>query len=100
VFFILIYLPPLLVKENYFSNRTLFALNLAVFILVAETVVSMLKAYKAQFIAVAMISIFLLINAGYNFRREFLYPLTNEYAVLKNFISINYRPEISTIYFI
>ncbi|MDP4213455.1 MAG: hypothetical protein Q8926_12580 [Bacteroidota bacterium] len=41
-----------------------------------------------------------LINAGYNFRREFLYPLTNEYAVLKNFISINYRPEISTIYFI
>jgi len=100
VFIGLIYLPSLIVAENYPSNRTLFALNLVVFILVAETIFSSIKRYKYQYVTGGMMAIFFLINAWYNFHVQFLNPLTTEYGLIKKFISQNYTDEINTVYFI
>jgi len=95
---IAIYLPSLVVKENYFSNRTLFALNMAVFFLAANTV--LIAAKKNQITVIAVISFLFVFNARYNFSREFLNPITTEYKKTRAFIENNYNPGISAVYFI
>jgi len=95
-----IYLPSLLVAENYASNRTLFALDMAVFILLAETVFSLARTYKSKSFAATFIIVIFLINAWYNFHKQFLQPVTIEYHFIKQFILQHYTPGINTIYLI
>ena len=99
-FFGLIYLPSLVVKENYASNRTLFALNLAVFFLVAETILTAGGNSRIQQFGVALLSFLFILNAWYNFNRLFLMPVKNEYADLRKFINDHYNRNTDTIYFI
>jgi hypothetical protein len=99
-FAILIYLPSLIVKENYSSNRTLFALDLVVFLLVAETIFSIIKKEWIKYTTVGLLGILFLINAGYNYRKQFLDPVKEEYALLASFINQHFQPGITTIYFI
>lgn len=99
-FYFLIYFPSLIVKENYSSNRTLFALNLAVFITVASSLFGMLKTNAVKyFIAIVMASFFLL-SAWYNYRYQFLKPLVIEYNLVKSYIDKNYVNGITNIDFI
>jgi len=97
---VLIYLPSLIVKENYASNRTLFALNMAVFFLVANTLLVAIKKHRARVALVTVLSFFFVLNANYNFRQQFLAPVKNEYRQVRAFIDKNYKPDINTIYFI
>lgn len=99
-FYFLIYFPSLIVKENYSSNRTLFALNLAVFITVALPLFGILKTNALKyFIAIVMASFFLL-SSWYNYRCQFLKPLVIEYNLVKNYIDKNYVNGIKNIHFI
>jgi len=97
---VFIYLPSLIVKENYASNRTLFALNLAVFFLVANTLLAAIKKYRARLAAVVVLSSVFVANAYYNFTRQFLKPVKTEYRTVRAFIETNYHPGIDTVYFI
>ncbi len=97
---VLIYLPSLIVKENYASNRTLFALNIAVFILVGNTMLVAIKKYRSRMAVVTFLSLFFVANAYYNFKRQFLDPVKNEYRQVRAFIEQGYNPGINTIYFI
>lgn len=97
--FALIYLPSLVTRENYASNRTLLALNLAVFILVAETVIYFLKP-RYRSIAAVVTTIFFIVNAWYNFQSLFLRPVRAEYTALRQVISDQYKTQHSTVYFI
>jgi len=97
---VFIYLPSLIVKENYASNRTLFALNLAVFFLVANTLLTAIKKYRARLAAVVVLSSVFVANAYYNFTRQFLKPVKTEYRTVRAFIETNYHPGIDTVYFI
>ena len=99
-FFGLFYLPSLVVKENYASNRTLFALNLAVFFLVAETLLAAGSNARIKQYGVALFSFLFVLNAWYNFNREFLMPVKNEYALLRNFIRDHYNINTDTVYFV
>jgi len=96
----LIYLPSLVVKENYASNRTLFALDLAVFFLVAQTFLKIIRNQKASHAFVAIVSCLFAVNAWYNFNKQFLHPVVTEYKQVRSFIEANYRAGIDTIYFI
>ena len=100
IFFLFMYLPSLIIKENYSSNRTLLALKMAVFFLIAELIISYLKENKVRTIAVTIISGLFVVNAWFNFNKEFLFPAKFEYARLRTFIDTNYRPETNTFYFI
>ena len=96
---VLIYLPSLIVKENYASNRTLFALNIAVFFLVANTLLTTIKKNRARLAVVTILSFFFVTNAYYNFNRQFLVPVKDEYRQVRAFIEKSYNPNINTVYF-
>jgi hypothetical protein len=100
ILLVLIYLPSLIVKENYASNRTLFTLNMAVFFLVANTLLVTIKKYRTRVAVVALLSLFFVVNAYYNFNKQFLAPVQNEYRQVRTFIEQSYNPGINTIYFI
>ena len=97
---LLTYLPSLLVKEKYSSNRTLLALDIIVFITFFEMILWFFKTSKTRMLFVIVFSILFMINAWYNFSRQFLLPVKNEYAALRSYIENNYNSRIQTIYFI
>jgi hypothetical protein len=97
---VLIYLPSLIIKENYSSNRTLLALNMAVFFLVVSTILAIIRKRKVRTLTIAALSFLFVFNAWFNFNKQFLAPVKNEYKQVRTFIEKNYRPDIDTVYFI
>ena len=97
---LLIYLPSLLVKENYASNRTLLALDIAVCILFFEMACSFIGNHKRKLLSVGITGALFVLNAWYNFTYQFLLPVKNEYRVLKSYTDASYHSNIKTIYFI
>ena len=95
-----IYIPGLIVKENYASNRTLFALNLAVFFMVFETVFSYVHKLKIRNITVTVLTFLFLVNAWYNFHVLFLSPIKKEYEQLSAYLETNLEPNTHTVHFI
>jgi hypothetical protein len=93
-------LPSLIVQENYSSNRTLFALDMIAFLLVAETIFALIKKENTRNIVAGVLSIFFLVNAWYNYHKQLIDPLQVEYSLLKNVITTQCQPDITTIYFI
>ena len=96
----LVYLPSLIVKETYSSNRTLFALDMAVFFLVASTVLIAIKKYKTRHAIVTLLCILFVVNAYYNFNKQFLGPVKHEYLRVRTFIEHNYDSSVKTVYFL
>jgi hypothetical protein len=96
----LIYLPSLLVKENYASNRTLLALNLSVFFLVMNSLIEVISSERMKKMVVIGICTLFVINAWYNFHKLFLEPITQEYRLVRNYITENYRDDIKRVYFL
>ncbi|MBS1609835.1 MAG: hypothetical protein JSS70_13960 [Bacteroidetes bacterium] len=96
----LIYLPSLVVKENYASSRTMFALCVAVFILVAETFLSIRVEGKKRSVILTILSLVLVVNAWYNFNKQYLQPVAKEYNDVRKFIESKYQEGIDTVYFI
>jgi hypothetical protein len=88
------------VKENYSSNRTLLALDMAVFFMVATTVLELIKKPRYQQMAFTAMGIFFTANAWYNFHYQFLAPVAGEYQKLRTYIEAHYHPGITTVYFI
>ena len=100
VFLIIIYLPSLVVKENYASHRTMFALDIIVFIMVAETIFSFIKTKKATYVVAAFLSIFMVTNAWYNFNIQFIKPLSLEFSTIKKIVYSHYDTSFHTIAYI
>jgi hypothetical protein len=97
---LVIYLPTLIVKENYFPNRTLLALDMAVFFLVASTVFTVIKKHGRQLTILSTLSFLFILNARHNLVQQFLAPLKIEYKQVRSFIESNYNPKIAQVYFI
>jgi hypothetical protein len=98
--FVVAYLPGLLVKENYASNRTLMALNMCVFIVCIEMALYFIKNKIVLQAAGVAVVLFFIGCARYNFREAFLHPLVEETAALKNYMGRHYNKDIHTVYFI
>ncbi len=96
----LVYLPSLVVKENYFSNRTLFALNMGVLFLVFNTLFQIIKKNETKTTIIIALSFLFVLNARINFTQEFLNPVKTEYKQVRAYIEKNYNPLVDTIYFI
>jgi hypothetical protein len=94
------YLPALLIKESYASNRTLMALNLCVFIVCLEMVLFFIKSKRLLQMAGVVVALFFVLCARYNFQQVFLHPVQQETAALKNYFKQHYHNGITTIYFI
>jgi hypothetical protein len=93
------YLPSLVVRENYSSNRTLLAIDMCVWIVCAETLF-LLQHITVRKIAGITIACVLVLLGFYNFRRQFLQPVHEEYVAVKKFIQQQYTENIKTVYFI
>jgi len=95
-----IYLPGMIAAESFASYRTLFAFNLAVFILVLEALMYWINAPKKQAVFTWVVCIALVLSGVYTYQFQFATPLHDEYGVLKKFIATQYKPGITHIYFI
>lgn len=96
----LIYLPSLVVKENYASNRTLLGLDIAVFVLVFTTLLEAVRVERYQWSLAMLMGLFFVGNAWYNFRYQFLGPVKKEYDQVRNYIETQYHPGITRVAFI
>lgn len=100
VVFMFSYLPSLVVKENYASNRTMLAINMCVWIVCAEMVMYFLKNIPARRITAISLTGVLMIAGWYNFNKQFLQPVREEYQAVKNYVQQHYNNNITTVYFI
>jgi hypothetical protein len=98
--FIISYIPSLVVKEIYSSNRTLLAIDLCVWIVCAEMVLYVVKNVQLRKLTGFSIAVVLLICGWYNFNKQFLRPVHDEYTGVKNYIDQHYNKNITTIFFI
>lgn len=95
----LIYLPLLIARENFASYRTMFMLNLAVTVLLIDTVLSLIpRSVKNHTIAEIAFAIAFLSIGIRNFQSNYINPLTIEYRLLTNYFNTNYTPGIDAIY--
>jgi hypothetical protein len=98
--FLVSYTPSLLVKENYSSNRTLFAIDMCVWVVCAEMILYVVKKESMRKAIGYGIAIFLVICGWYNFNRQFLMPIREEYNDVRNYVFEHYNSNITTVYFI
>jgi hypothetical protein len=98
--FVLSYLPGLIIEERYASNRTMMALDICVFIVCFEMALYFIKNKRVLEVAGAVIMVFFVLCARYNFRQVFLRPVVDETAAIKTYISQHYNQAIQTVHFI
>ncbi|HEV8507785.1 MAG TPA: hypothetical protein VGQ53_20380, partial [Chitinophagaceae bacterium] len=96
----MVYLPSMIAAENFPSYRTLFVFNLAVFLMVAESLVSLIKKERARKVFLVAGIAWVLITGFYAFNFQYINPLKKEYFVLKNFFREKYNPSVTQVYFI
>ena len=96
----LIYLPSMIAVENFPSYRTLFVFNLAVFLMVAESLFSLVKEGRTKKIFLVMGFAWVLLTGFCTFNFQYINPLKKEYSVLRNFFRENYKPSVTQVYFI
>lgn len=99
VLWVMIYLPSLLVKENYSSNRTMLALSMGVFIFIIVLFAKQLQGRKGRLVMIGVCSL-LVANAVYNFHFNFLKPVVREYQLLRPAIISAVKPGVDTVYLI
>jgi hypothetical protein len=73
---------------------------MAVFFLVANTLLNALKKPETRTTIMAMLSFLFVLNARHNFIQQYLNPIKMEYRQLRTFIENNYNSTINTVYFI
>jgi hypothetical protein len=96
----LIYLPLMIAAENFPSYRTLFSFNLAVFLMVIDSLLYIFTENKKRRLFMLVVIIWLILTAIYTFNFQYINPLKKEYRVLRRFIQTNYNPAIKQVYFI
>lgn len=98
--FLLSYFPSLVVKENFSSNRTLLAIDMCVWIVCAEMVLYLVKHIQFRRVIAFSLAAVLLVAGWYNFNRQFLKPIQEEYAGIKSYFQQHYNRSITTVFFI
>lgn len=96
----LIYLPLMIAKENFSSYRTLFAVSLAVFLLVVEDIFSPIKSEVTRRKVMLLLTAAVLITGIYNYQVQFINPLKKEYAALSSYFRRHYTADKLTVHFI
>lgn len=98
--FLVSYAPSMVVKENYASNRTLFAIDLCVWVVCAEMLLYVIKKDTYRKAIGYGVAVFLVILGWYNFNKQFLMPIREEYNDVRNYVFQHYNSNITTVYFI
>jgi hypothetical protein len=97
---LVVYMPTLIVKEIFASNRTMLALNICVWLVCAEMIIYFIKNVQLlRWTGVAAAAV-LVTSSWHNLRHLFLRPVEAEYSTLRAHIQQHYHPGIKTIYFV
>ena len=96
----LVYLPGMIAKENFSSYRTLFVVNLSVFILVLHDLFGLVRSERARKGWVFFLSGALLALGFYNYNVQFINPVKQEYAALSTYFRQHYTADKLTVHFI
>ncbi|AEV97274.1 hypothetical protein A4D02_17095 [Niastella koreensis] len=100
IFWVVSYLPGLLIRERFASNRTLMALNMCVFIVCFEMALYYIKNQRVLQIGAVAIFLFFVSCARFNLNQGFVKPLVAETAALKNYFKEHYNRNIQTVHWI
>jgi hypothetical protein len=76
------------------------AFNLAVFIMIMETAVSLLKTERQKIYFISLSSEFLLLTGLYAFNFQFINPLKNEYKDLKAYLVKTISLRLQNLHFV
>jgi len=98
--FMLSYLPLLIIEEDFASNRTMLALDICVWLVCIEMILHFIKKVLLLRIAGIAVACTLVVTACYNLRYQFLKPVTDEFAAIKEYMQHHYHPGIKTMYVI
>jgi hypothetical protein len=98
--FVLSYLPSLVVRENYSSNRTMLAIDMCVWIVWVEMALYFVKNIQLRRAIAISVAAVLVIAGWYNFNKQFLQPIHKEYIAVKNYMQQHYNKSITTVHFI
>ncbi|WP_143773896.1 hypothetical protein [Niastella vici] len=96
----LIYIPVLVIAENFSSYRTMLPLNMAVALMLLNMIFEWIKApsWKDRFAVAAML---IFVGVGfYNFRFNFFKPILEEYQLVRANVEKQYSPGINKVYFL
>jgi len=96
----LIYIPVLVIAENFSSYRTMLPLNMAVALMLLNMIFEWIKgpSWKDRFAIFAML---LFVGVGfYNFRYNFFKPILKEYQLVRANVEKQYTPGINKVYFL
>ena len=96
LFFLLLYIPGLMARENYASNRTMFSLDMGVFAFAAVTLLQAIKQEWSRRIWVIGATVFFVACACYNLRIQFLKPIRTEYETVRKEMEAHYQPGVTT----
>ena len=84
----------MIATENFPAYRTLFAFNLAVFIMVTDSLLYLFQKKKQRLVFIWVAASWLILTAIYAFNFQFINPLKKEYRVLRSFVETHYKPGI------
>ena len=94
------YIPGLVVSENFASYRTMLALSLLIPVVLFGNIFILTERFKYQRqIALAFIGI-IIIAGYYNFNLQFIDPLKYEYAKLRDRLNQESWQKVDTVYFV
>ena len=97
---LLMYIPGLVVSENFASYRTMLALSLLIPVVLFGNIFILTERFKYQRqIALAFIGI-IIIAGYYNFNLQFIDPLKYEYAKLRDRLNQESWQKVDTVYFV
>jgi hypothetical protein len=94
----LIYAPLLVAKENFSAYRTMFMLNLAVTLLLLDTLFAL--TVKIQTLVLGGCSLLFAVVGFRNFRYNFLAPLAREYQLVRNHFESSYKSPVDSVFFL
>ncbi len=94
----LIYAPLLVAKENFSSYRTMFMLNLAMTLILLDTLFAL--TVRTPALVLGCCSLLFAVVGFRNFRYNFLAPLAREYQLVRHHFEVNYKNTIDTVCFL
>lgn len=100
VIWMMIYLPSLLVKENYASNRTMLALSMGVWLFLIVLVSKLVSSGRKQILVLVAFGTVFFVNAYYNFHFQFLKPVQKEYSAMRKLVDDNFITGIDSFHVI
>ena len=100
VFLIMMYIPSMIAIENFAAYRTMFVINLSIFLLLLQEFLHIIAKRSKAVMMIGAVCMMLIITGFYNFNYQYINPLKKEYDLARNYMQQNLNDHIDTVHFV